>query len=437
MIDFPRVFGFRISDFGFLLLAIMPLGCSRKPVTPEEPPPAPVKVEFRRQAAFGEWTELVGATQPLPNHAARVTAGIEGRVLWLLNDPAIQTPPKMAEGQRVEKGQILGRLDDGIIQANREKLAASLLDVEEQKQQADYDVLGAKLNYDVVKSLYKTSTPGVSLPLASRVELDKADLALKVAESKQKGSAAKLESAKAELKALDEQLKLYALRAPIAGRLGTVQAAPGQPLALGATVADITDLDEIDVLCFVPPSTIAKLTQAQKEMAHSELPARLLTDKGEVGPSGKVVYVGVQAQPDTGAFPVKVRFDNAEMHLRAGTVVRVEVQTKPEQERIAISEKALLEDQDPPGVVIVSKWETKRNEEKNKDEQIGTARRLRAVIGVRDRHLGLVEILELKDSEPDSKQPPVVFNEFTEFVIKGAQGLETDDKVKPEEEDED
>jgi multidrug efflux pump subunit AcrA (membrane-fusion protein) len=425
------MFGFRVSGFGFLFLALLPLACSRKPAAPEEAPPAPVKVDFRKQLVFGEWTELVGATQPLPNHSARVTASIEGRVLWLLDDPAATGSLKLVEGQRVERGQVIGRLDDGIILANRQKLLATMTDMEEQKKQADYAVEVAQLIYDITKSLHETSTPGVSLPLASRVEVKKASLALKDAESKQKGGAAKVESAKAELKALDEQLKLYALRAPIAGQLGTLQTAPGQPLALGANVADIIDLDEIDVLCYVPPSTVAKLTQAQKEMNQSELQARI----GETGPHGKLVYIGVQALPDTGAYPVKFRFDNKDRKFRANTVVRVEVLTKPEQERIAISEAALIEDQDPPGVVIVPKWETKHNDEKDKDEQIGKARKVRAVTGIRDRRLQVVEIIELKDLDPESKEPAIVFNEDTEFVIKGAHGLETGDLVKPEEDD--
>jgi multidrug efflux pump subunit AcrA (membrane-fusion protein) len=428
-------FGFRISDFGFLLLALLPLGCSRKPAEPEVTPPAPVKFETRQGSMLAEWTELIGATQPLPNQAARVTAGIEGRVLWLLGDPAIKGTPKLIEGQRVERGQVIGRLDDSVIQANREKLDATVRTLEQEKKQADVAVNVALLIYDTTKRLYKTTTPGVSLPLASEVELKKAGFALEDAESKQKGSAAKLESAKAELKALDEQLKLYALRAPIAGRLGAIQASPGQPLALGATVADITDLDEIDVVCFVPPSTIAKLTQAQKETKQPELQARYVTDRGEIGPNGRVVYIGVQAQPDTGAFPVKVRFNNAELGLRAGAVARVEVMTRRKQKRIAISDKALLEDRDQPVVVIIYKWETRHNKEKDKDEEIGTVRRLQAKIGVRDRRLALVEILELQDVDPESKLPQPVFDDFTEFVNKGAHGLETGDEVKKEEEE--
>ena len=47
-------------------------------------PPAPVKWEGPRQLFLEEWTELVGTTEPLPDHAARVTAPVEGRVSAVL-----------------------------------------------------------------------------------------------------------------------------------------------------------------------------------------------------------------------------------------------------------------------------------------------------------------------------------------------------------------
>ena len=40
-------------------------------------------------------------------------------------------------------------------------------------------------------------------------------------------------------------MKFYTLRAPIAGRLGVLQVAPGQTVPVGTTIADVIDLDEI------------------------------------------------------------------------------------------------------------------------------------------------------------------------------------------------
>ena len=367
----------------------------------------------------------MGATQPLPNRAARVTAAIEGRVFWLLHDPAAPAGQSLVEGQRVEQGQAIGRLDDRIVRANREKLQATLAEMREQKNQADYLVESARIDVTRLVSL-RSAMNGADLPLANRIELEKARLALKDAESKQKGVAAKSEAAQAELKALDQQLDLYVLRAPIAGRLGTIQTVPGQTLAVGATVAEVVDLDQIDVLCFVPPHTAGHIALDQ--------PARVVSDQKDAeAAQGKVVFIAVQAQPDTGCFAVKVRFPNPDLRLRSGLVLRIETLTKPEQARITVPETALLEDQDPPSVIIVQDLKTVTNEETGKESKTGTARKLRAKLGVRDRRWHVVEILALDDLK---KKEQITLDEDVMFVVKGGHGLENGDKVKLEEEDE-
>src|SRR5205807_5970974 len=97
-----------------------------------------------------------------------------------------------------------------------------------------------------------------------RIELDKARVVQKEAESRQKAAAAKLAVAAADLKALDEQLEFYTLRAPIAGRLSIVQAVPGQTLTPGTIVADVLKLDPIDVLCYAPPEAARRLALDQQ-----------------------------------------------------------------------------------------------------------------------------------------------------------------------------
>src|SRR5882724_11138480 len=74
------------------------------PQTPEgEPPPAPVKWEPARKLSVGEWTEIIGTTQPLPERAARITAPIEGRVISVLQGTGGKA---VAEGQAMKKGDV-------------------------------------------------------------------------------------------------------------------------------------------------------------------------------------------------------------------------------------------------------------------------------------------------------------------------------------------
>lgn len=414
-----------VTSLAFVLPAVGLLAGCKGPAEEAEPPPvAPVQAEHPREVSIEGWTELFGTTQPLPNHAARITAPVEGRVLWALADGKAKG---VVEGEHVKTGQPVLQLDDRITRANRDRVAAAQKVLLQDQKQAEYAVRLAEIEVNRLQELGRNGSSGAQIPLVSRVELERAQVALEDAKSKQQGAGDKLKSGEADLKAMDEQLQFFTLRAPIAGRLGALQVVPGQTLAVGATVADVVDLDEIDMLCFVPPATARVLSLGQE--------ARLVADKGTPMRGGKVVFIAVQAQPDTGNFAVKIRFPNPELKLRANTVQRVEVLTTPARVARVIPEAAVMDDQDPPDVVIIEGMKTEKNPETGKDEQKGAARRLRAVVGVRDRTLHVVELIRLEDPE---KKGEVPVDDDTWFITKGKNGLETKDLVKVEqEEDED
>src|SRR5262245_22873380 len=94
----------------FLLLVLAPAGCGRGKQATEEPeePPAPVKAVRAHRTVLEGWTELLGATQPLPSAAVRVTAAVEGQVL----PPDAEQEDPVREGERVRAGRVLLRLDD-------------------------------------------------------------------------------------------------------------------------------------------------------------------------------------------------------------------------------------------------------------------------------------------------------------------------------------
>src|SRR5437764_2951480 len=101
-----------------LAVACAPIGCNRAKPAEEKVPPAPIKWEGSQQLFLEEWTELVGTTQPLPDHAARVTSPVVGRVVAVL--PNSGGKP-IVEGQLVQEGDVLVKLDSTAIQATLAK----------------------------------------------------------------------------------------------------------------------------------------------------------------------------------------------------------------------------------------------------------------------------------------------------------------------------
>jgi RND family efflux transporter MFP subunit len=418
------------ARLALVLLVCLPLACNRAaPPADEKVPPAPVKWEGARQLFLEEWTELVGTTQPLPDHAARVTAPVEGQVVSVLQSAAGKP---IAEGQPVQKGDVLVRLDTTIARAQRDKAEATRKVLQAEKETAEFAAEQASLEVKRLGELKRQqdSQPSSRLQLVSPIELEKAAVSLKAAQAGVRAAERKVEAAGEEVTALNQQLQLYALTAPRPGRLGRLQVVVGQTLPVGAAVAEVVDIeDEIDVLCFVAPAEARKLQVGQ--------PARVggierdAAAEPGADPEGKVGYIADQAESETGQFAVKVRFPNRDLKLRANAVVRIRVLTRPGKACWAVPEAALMEDQDPPGIVVVEDVEVKKNAD-GKDEQVGKARRLKAVIGVRDRVLRQVEILRLED--PEKKWHGSL--EEALIVVEKGQGVQTGDAVRLEEEEE-
>jgi RND family efflux transporter MFP subunit len=405
------------------LILCLAVGCGRSAPPPEEKtPPATVTWQGASGVFLKEQTELVGTTMPLPDHAARVSAPVEGRVLSVFGDSA---SPAVAEGQRVAKGAVLVQLDPTLVKANLAKADAAQEVLRTEEKQAQYAVEWATSEVERLRPLKEEQEKrprGTGTPLVTAVEWQKAEYNLKDAQSKLKGAQGRLAAGAKEQEALRAQLQLHTLAAPIAGRLGRLQVVPGQTLSVGAAVADVVDLDEqIDVLCYVPPSMVRRLSVGQT--------ARTVPAEGEGEADGEVAYIAEQAEPETGNFAVKVRFDNKDAHLRSNRVLRILVLTRPGKECLSLPESAVSEDEETPTVVVVDGIKKEKNAD-GKEETVGTAHRLPVELGVRDRLKHQVEIVGVTDPEKDPKKKWQGTVKDAQFVVEGGQGLQTGDKVK-------
>jgi membrane fusion protein (multidrug efflux system) len=434
-----------------LVLLFLPLGCKRAAAPPEEKtPPANVKWVKASTVALEEWTELIGTTVPLPDRLSRVAASVEGRVasvfpgldantatlaseitsvLGCANDnplgllsavAAVQSTAAAAEGQFVDKGTVLVALDDTIIKSR-------LAGLEDTQAGLREDVLQSQ--YLVDRALAEVERLGkLSDGLKSPVDVLNAEIALKDARSKLNGSRAKLQAGVKDIDAMRDQLRLYKLCAPLSGRVGRLQVAVGQALSVGTPVTEVVDLeDQIDVLCFVPPSLVRRLKVGQAAQSGSidQAPG----GESEVSASGEIVLIDARAEPETGNFAVKIRLDNKSAHLRANRVLHVGILTQPGAEHLSLPVSAVMEDEDPPTVVIV---ETKKEIKEGKEEETFIAHRVRVTLGVRDRKLKQVEIVSLEDPETDPEKKWKGDPREAFFVVEGGQGVQSGDTLKME-----
>jgi multidrug efflux pump subunit AcrA (membrane-fusion protein) len=512
-----------LSSCAFLALVFLNLGCNRgpKPAAVEKVPPAPIKWEEARQLFLEEWTEYVGSTQVLPDHAARITSPVAGRVVAVLPnrydlrllsslDELSQIPNQgknlivvaavkkllhvrifdsggkmveigemmlteqtqqlealrkllqntwppheltasekdgiiavvkslvgpslpisdvkpIVEGQLVEEGDVLIRLDATAILANLAKAEAAKKVLQAEREGAISAVKQATLDVKSLEELKRTSN---TIPV-SPIALEKARLVVESAQAVVLVLDRKLEAADKEEAALKLEIGLYTLTAPRKGRLGRLQVVLGQTLPAGAVVAELIDIDEeIDVICFVSAADARKLQLGQQARIGGF--EKEFANEAGADPEGKINYVADQAEAETGLFAVKIRFPNRDLKFRANAVARVRVLTKPGKACWAVPEAAVTEDEERPGIAVVEEVAVTKNAE-GKDETTGKIRRLRAEIGVRDRVLKYVEIVRLYDDEKKWHGDL----EHALIVIAKGQGLQTGDAVKLEVEDDD
>ncbi len=206
-----------------------------------------------------------------------------------------------------------------------------------------------------------------------------------------------------------------------------VHAVAGQELAIGTSVAEVIDLDEIDVLCFVPARTVAHLHLDQ--LVRIDDVGELTDDPSKVE-HGRIVFISDQAQAETGTVAVKARFPNRTRRLRANTLLRVRVLTEKKPDCLSIPEAALLEDQEEPAVLVVT-TEKKKNE-KGEEEEEHQVHKYQVKLGLRDRDKHKVEIVGLIDAKEKKAVP---LEKDTLFVVEGGHGLEDGDLVKEKEEE--
>src|SRR5207302_6280913 len=109
-----------------------------------------------------------------------------------------------------------------------------------------------------------------------------------------------------------------------------------------------------------------------------------------------VAFIAVHGQAETGNFAVKVRFANRDLALRANAVARLQVLTLSKKDALAIPVAALMEDQNPPVVIVVTP-------EQKEGKTVYKALKLQAVVGLRDREQHLVELRGLRDPEANKE----------------------------------
>ena len=272
-----------------LLLALTAgaIGCGEEEVTQREIPPLPVFATVLEATDLPRTVTSVGSLES--PEMTTVASEIAGTVVEV----------SAREGERVEVGYTVLRLDDTEARANLKVRDAQL-----------------KNARDRLARIERLHSDGV----ASQARLDDAQ--------------AVYDAADGARRAARTRLARHVLRAPYAGTLGLFSVDLGDYIDRGDPIVEISDTSALELRFALPQRFIAQVETEQT----------VYGIVGRCGPrfEGRVIAVDPRVDPETRMVGVRAAVPNAEGLLHPGMAVRLRVVTGTFEDAILLPQEAII-----------------------------------------------------------------------------------------------
>lgn len=218
------------------------------------------------------------------------------------------------EGQFVEQGQDLFRIESAGYEAALSAARASLAG-------AEADLRDAEGRFERSQQLRRTQA-------ASQAALEEALAA------RDRGRA-NVMAAEANLRQAELNLSYTTIRAPLAGRIGHTTVAVGSLVSPSSGVlARIVQVDPIRVVFSVSDQSLLEFRGGATAGPAETFVPTLTLSSGQTYPgAGEIDFIGNEVDPRTGTMPVRVRFANPDGLLVPGQFVTVAVQPDAPRQR--------------------------------------------------------------------------------------------------------
>jgi membrane fusion protein (multidrug efflux system) len=290
---------------GWLLL----LACAACHPQHEESAAPAVPVVVRTATAelreLADAIEVTGTLEPPPGRSVKLGALVAGRIATV----------NVAEGDAVAAGQLLVSLEATPLRDAVDQADAAL-------RQARALLVNASGRRERAEKLFAAG-------IAARQEVDDAGASEVAAESA-------VHNAEAGLSTAHNQLARSQLRAPFAGAVAHLYAAPGEPVdGSGKPIVEVADAHVLELRAAAAPAQLVRLAPGQR--------AELRVDGlGEQLIEGEVVAVAPVIDAATGVGTVRIRVDNRSGRLKGGGLASARVVLEVHRAAVAVPREALV-----------------------------------------------------------------------------------------------
>jgi RND family efflux transporter MFP subunit len=283
---------------------------------PEGPPPAQVRFDEARLEQTPQRRDVTGDVRTVAR--ADVAAEESGKVIEL----------NVREGDRVEKGRVIARLDATLLELDlargRAELAAARATVREREAQLERADRDLRRVQDLDREIG-----------ASPRELEDARTDVAVAQARLEEARARVTTAEAAIARLDARLEDMTIRAPFAGQVTRKRTEIGEWLSDGDEVVELVVIDTLDVVLDVPERFVGALSSSEASIA-----VRISATGSQVESSDFRVIASGDELART--FPVIVRIPNEDGVIKPGMSAIASVPTGVRAETLTVAKDALM-----------------------------------------------------------------------------------------------
>ena len=285
--------------------------------------------------------EKVSATGKIqPEVEVKLSSEVSGEIIEL----------PVVEGQQVEKGDLLVRVNPELYQSSLERSRAGLQNIRAGLSQAEASLKEAQSNYDRNKRLFEKG-------IISKAEWDKIVSSFEVAQASRQSAFYNVKSAEASVNEATENLGRTNIYAPMSGTISSLSAELGERVVgtqqmAGTEILRVADLGDMEVEVDVNENDIVKVAIGDSTIV--EVDAYLKQEfKGVVTEISNSANSGLTADQVTN-FKVKVRIlEESYDHLlegkpenyspfRPGMTATVDIITNKKADVIAVPISAIV-----------------------------------------------------------------------------------------------
>lgn len=319
----------RSNRIGFLLASgalatLVASGCSQKGGDEEQgssSSQATAHVTLTRvsRSDISQIFALTGTAAALPNKDVKVSALVPGRIADL----------KVAEGDTVNEGHVLARLDDRTFRDQLQQAEAA-------QQQAQANLENAKLSQTRNQDLFQRG-------IAARKDLEDAQTQASVA-------AAALRQADAALEIARLNLARCEIVSPLTGVVAKRFVSVGEQVdgTAAQPVVEVANLAEVEFLGNAPAAYLAKMHPGQDVYVTTE------AVPGQKFP-GRVVATSPSIDPSTGVGFVRIRVPNPHAVLRLGMFLTAEISVETHRHVFVVPAQSIYKNEEgEPRVFVVN-----------------------------------------------------------------------------------